>query len=76
MMVDNLQMNENNELVDTARIEAGLIGPAWLHIMRIRVYWDHKPEDHMTVWHIRWLSNIFGTYTPPGWFLQLIGQVK
>jgi hypothetical protein len=74
--MSKLQMNENNELVDTARVEVGLIGPTWSPLMRIRVYFDYKPEDHMTVWHIRWISNIFGTYTPPGWFLQLIGQVK
>ena len=74
--LEKLQMNESGELVDGARVECGLIGPTWSPLMRIRVYMNHKPEDHMTVWHVRWFSNIFGTYTPPGWFLQLIGQIK
>lgn len=73
---NKMQSNDQGELIDTAKIEVGLIGPIWSPLMRIRIFFDHKPEDHMTVWHVRWLSDIFGRYTPPGWFLKLIGQVK
>jgi hypothetical protein len=71
-----LPHDQDGNLLDGARVEIGLIGPSWSPLLRIRVYMDHKPEDHVTVWHVRYLSTWFGNYTPPGWFLKLIGQVK
>jgi len=71
-----MKTNDQGELIDTAKIEMALIGPIWSPLMRIRIFMDHKQEDHMTIWYINWLSKIIGTYTPPGWFLKLIGQIK
>ena len=71
-----MKTNDRGDLIDTAKIEMALIGPYWSPLMRTRIFMDHKPEDHMTVWHVRWLCNIIGSYTPPGWFLKLIGQTK
>jgi hypothetical protein len=67
---------EDGIIHDKARVEVELIGPEWLRLLRYRFYMDHQPKDHLTVWKIYKISNIFGTYTPPGWFLKLIGQVK
>jgi hypothetical protein len=71
-----MKMNDNNELIDTAKVEIKILGPTWSPLMRTRIFMDHKPEDHLTVWYIYWFSKIFGTYTPPGWFLKIIGQIK
>lgn len=71
-----MKQNDDGELVDNARVEVSLIGPWWSPLMRYRFYMDHKPEDHLTVWYIYKFSKYFGTYTPPGWFLKLIGQIK
>jgi len=73
--MNNLFINENNEITDGARVEVSLISPKWIPILRYRFYMNHKPEDHLTVWHTKWAKYI-GSYTPPGWFLKLIGQVK
>jgi hypothetical protein len=71
-----MKSNEDGDLIDNARVEMGLIGPVWSPLMRIRIFMEHQPEDHITIWKVRWLSSIFGSYTPPGWFLKIIGQIK
>lgn len=65
------------EVNDKARVEISIVGnPRWSPLMRFRFYMDHKPDDHLTVWWCRWLTPILGYYTPPAWFLRLIGQTK
>ncbi len=67
----------DGEVHEDARVEMAIIGPpTWSPLMRYRFYMEHKPEDHLTVWYIYKISKYLGTYTPPGWFLKLIGQVK
>jgi hypothetical protein len=67
---------ENGDLEDDARVELGIVGPWWSPIMRFRVYMNHKPEEHLTIWKVHRLSHYVGSWTPPGWLLKLIGEVK
>ena len=64
------------EMHEDARVEVSLIGPDWLRLIRYRFYMESQPEDHLTVWKILKVEKLFGSYTPPGWFLRIIGQVK
>lgn len=71
-----LPVDDEGQVLDTARVEMTIIGPHWSPVMRFRFYMSHRPEDHVTVWMVRWVSKWLGTYTPPGWFLKLIGQAE
>ena len=71
-----LDVNEAGELIDTARVEITNIGPVWSPLIRYRFYMTQQPENHLTHWYVHKLSKYLGSYTPPGWFLRLIGQVK
>ena len=68
-------VNDNGEVCEDARVEMTTLGPLWSPLIRFRFYMEHQPEKHLTVWYIHKISKIFGTYTPPAWFLKLIGQV-
>jgi hypothetical protein len=72
-----LRTTDEGDLIDDARVEIGLVGPIWSPIMRFRFYMSHQPDKHMTVWKLpwNWFHWLFGTYTPPIWFLKLINQV-
>lgn len=66
----------DGEIHESARVEVSLLGPSWTPLMRFRFYMESNPKDHLTVWKVYKLSNWIGTYTPPGWFLRLIGQAE
>ncbi len=75
MSVKGLKRNEDGDFLDDARVEMA-IPFKWLPILRYRFYLDHQPQDHLTVWWVNPISRYLGSYTPPPWFLKLIGQVK
>lgn len=61
------------------RVEMRILGPpSWSPLMRIRIHMSHAPYECITVWKFFMfnfcMNKIFGTYTPPQWFLKLIGQ--
>ncbi len=72
------ETTDDGDLVDDGvRLEMGLVGPTWSPVMRFRFYVPTlHHEDHITIWKVRWLSRWLGSYTPPGWFLRLVGEVK
>lgn len=72
----NLNHNDDGDFLDDARVEIGLIGPDWSPLLRFRIFMNHDPENHLTIWHWKYVSKYLGTYTPPGWFLKIIGQIK
>ncbi len=65
----------DGKMRDTARVEMSIIGPWWSPLMRTRIYMDHEqPGRHITQWWVYPISKYIGSWTPPPWFLRLIGQ--
>lgn len=69
-----VQLDENGDGIGTARYVVHPLPGLWT--WRYRIYFDHQPENHMTVYYHRHLTRYLGSYTPPGWFLRLIGEIE
>lgn len=74
--VSKMEHLPNGDIADDCRMEVGILGPIWSPIIRMRFYPKHRPNDHITVWKCRWISSVVGSWTPPPWLLQLLGQIK
>lgn len=67
---------DTGECCDNAKVKMTIIGPPWSPLLRFRIYMDHQPNKHLTHWYINRISKYIGSYTPPSWFLKLIGQIE